>query len=90
MLSVTDEAGIRAIVDQLVEVGKCDNVETRKAAATLLCSFCTHSRADYSQHVSQLLRGLITNFTDHDPVVLQMSWDALSAVTKVGWSTVVE
>uniref|UniRef100_A0A069DYI0 Putative translational activator gcn1 n=1 Tax=Panstrongylus megistus TaxID=65343 RepID=A0A069DYI0_9HEMI len=82
VLSVTDEAGIRAIVDQLVEVGKCDNVETRKAAATLLCSFCTHSRADYSQHVSQLLRGLITNFTDHDPVVLQMSWDALSAVTK--------
>ncbi|KAL1132575.1 hypothetical protein AAG570_010527, partial [Ranatra chinensis] len=82
VLSVSDEVGIRAIVDHLLEVGRCEKVESRRAAATLLCAFCTHTRADYSQHVPQLLRGLIHLFTDTDQTVLQMSWDALSAVTK--------
>nr|BAN20950.1 translational activator gcn1 [Riptortus pedestris] len=82
VLSVNDEAGIRVIVDELLDASKSDKPECRRASATLLCAFCTHTRADLSQHVAQLLRGLILNFTDSDPVVLQMSWDALSAVTK--------
>ncbi|CAH1402466.1 unnamed protein product [Nezara viridula] len=82
VLSVNDEAGIRVIVDELLDASKNDRPENRRAAATLLCAFCTHTRADISQHVSQLLRGLILNFTDSDQTVLQMSWDALSAVTK--------
>ena len=82
-MSVNDEAGIRVIVDELLDASKNDRPGNRRAAATLLCAFCTHTRADISQHVSQLLRGLILNFTDSDQTVLQMSWDALSAVTKV-------
>lgn len=83
MLSVVDEVGIRAIMDQLMEVTRSDKVETRRAAVTLLCAFCSHTRADYSQYVPQLLRGLIHLFTDSDREVLQMSWEALNAVTKV-------
>lgn len=83
VLSVSDEAGIRVIVDELLEASKSERPESRRAAATLLCAFCTHTKADYSQHVAQLLRGLILNFTDSDQAVLQMSWEALSSVTKV-------
>ncbi|XP_014262100.1 eIF-2-alpha kinase activator GCN1 [Cimex lectularius] len=82
VLSVLDEAGICAIITQLLEAIRSEKVETRRASATLICAFCTHTRADYSQHVPQLLRGLIISFTDNDATVLQMSWEALSAVTK--------
>lgn len=83
VLSVADEVGIRAIMDQLMEVTRSEKVEMRRAAVTLLCAFCSHSRADYSQYVPQLLRGLIHLFTDSDREVLQTSWETLSAVTRV-------
>lgn len=83
VLSVVDEVGVRAIMDQLMEVTRSEDVGIRRAAATLLCGFCSHTRADYSQYVPQLLRGLIHLFTDQDREVLQISWEALGAVTKV-------
>ncbi|KAF7989110.1 hypothetical protein HCN44_007420 [Aphidius gifuensis] len=82
VLSVIDDVGVRIIMDQLMEATKSDDVTRRRGAATLLCSFCRDTRADYSQYVPQLLRGLIHLFTDDDKDVLQKSWDALSAVTK--------
>ena len=83
VLSVTDEVGIRTIMDQLMESTRSDKVELRRASVTLLCAFCRHTHADYSQYVPQLLRGLIHLFTDSNRDVLQMAWEALSAVTKV-------
>nr|XP_019554630.2 eIF-2-alpha kinase activator GCN1 [Aedes albopictus] len=82
ILSVSDEVGIRTIMDTVMESTKSDIPETRKAAATLLCAFCTHSPGDYSQYVPQLLRGLLRLLADGDRDVLQRSWDALNAVTK--------
>ncbi|XP_011307361.1 translational activator GCN1 [Fopius arisanus] len=82
VLSITDEAGVRTVMDQLMEATKSEDVSRRRGAATLLCAFCRDSRADYSQYVPQLLRGLIHLFTDDDKEVLQKSWEALSAVTK--------
>lgn len=82
VLSVSDDLGVRAIMDQLLEYTKSENVEQRRSAATLLCAFCANTRADYTNHVPQLLRGLIHLCTDEDRNVLQMSWEALMAVTK--------
>nr|XP_040228816.2 eIF-2-alpha kinase activator GCN1 [Anopheles coluzzii] len=82
ILSVSDEVGIRTIMDTVMESTKSETPETRRAAATLLCAFCTHSPGDYSQYVPQLLRGLLWLLADSDRDVLQPSWDALNAVTK--------
>ncbi|XP_076236761.1 lethal (3) 80Fj [Calliopsis andreniformis] len=82
ILSVTDEVGVRTVMDQLMEATRADDPSRRRSAATLLCAFCRDTRADYSQYVPQLLRGLIHLFTDDDKDVLQMSWEALTAVTK--------
>nr|XP_012138451.1 PREDICTED: translational activator GCN1 isoform X2 [Megachile rotundata] len=82
ILSVTDEVGVRTVMDQLMEATRADDPSKRRSAATLLCAFCRDTRADYSQYVPQLLRGLIHLFTDDDKDVLQMSWEALTAVTK--------
>ncbi|XP_063238170.1 stalled ribosome sensor GCN1 isoform X2 [Bacillus rossius redtenbacheri] len=87
VLSVTDEVGIRTVMDQLMEATRADDAELRRAAVTLLCAFCRHTHADYSQYVPQLLRGLIHLFTDSDRDILQMAWEALSAVTKTLDST---
>lgn len=83
VLSVTDEVGVRTVMDQLMDATKSEDPSRRRSAATLLCAFCRDTRADYSQYVPQLLRGLIHLFTDDDKDVLQMSWEALAAVTKV-------
>ncbi|XP_055603671.1 eIF-2-alpha kinase activator GCN1 [Uranotaenia lowii] len=82
ILSVSDEVGVRTIIDTVMESTKSEVPETRKAAATLLCAFCTHSPGDYSQYVPQLLRGLLRLLADSDRDILQRSWDALNAVTK--------
>ena len=83
ILSIIDEAGVRIVMDQLMDATKSEDVSKRRGAATLLCVFCKDTRADYSQYVPQLLRGLIHLFTDDDKDVLQMSWEALTAVSKV-------
>lgn len=56
--------------------------EGRHAAAALLCAYVSHSKADLSAYVPQLLRGLILLFADTDNDVLQMAWEALTALTK--------
>lgn len=82
VLSVSDEVGIRIIMDILMDSTKSDDINTRRSAAILLCAFCTHSPGDYSQYVPQLLRGLLRLLADNDKDVLIRSWEALSAVTK--------
>lgn len=83
VLSINDEVGIRIIIDTMLENTKTENADQRRAAATLLCAFCANSKAQYTAHIPQLLRGLIHLCTDTDKDVLQMSWEALSAVIKV-------
>ncbi|CAG9865117.1 unnamed protein product [Phyllotreta striolata] len=82
VLSVADEVGIRTVIDTMLENSRNENADQRRAAATLLCGFCANSKAQYVAHVPQLLRGLIHLCTDSDKEVLQMSWEALNAVTK--------
>ncbi|KRT80352.1 Armadillo repeat containing protein [Oryctes borbonicus] len=82
VLSVVDETGIRTVVDTLLESTRTDNVKQRKGAVTLLCAFCANSKAQYTTHVSQLLRGLIHLCTDSDKEILRAAWEALNAVTK--------
>ncbi|XP_053962827.1 eIF-2-alpha kinase activator GCN1 isoform X1 [Anastrepha ludens] len=82
ILSVTDESGIRTIVDTLMASAKSNNVNTRKSASSLLAAFCTHSPGDYSQYVPQLLRCLLRLMADSNRDILQRSWDALNAVVK--------
>lgn len=83
VLSVNDETGIRTIIDAMLENTRVENNDQRRAAATLLCGFCANTKAQYTEHVPQLLRGLIYLCTDSDKDVLQMSWEALGAVVKV-------
>lgn len=82
VLSVSDEVGIRTIMDILMDSTKSEDINTRRSAAILLCAFCTSSPGDYSQYVPQLLRGLVRLLADTDKDVLVRSWEALSAVTK--------
>ncbi|XP_069969048.1 LOW QUALITY PROTEIN: stalled ribosome sensor GCN1-like [Bactrocera oleae] len=87
ILSVTDEIGVRTIVDTLMMSAKSDCINIRKSASSLLCVFCTHSPGDYSQYVPQLLRSLLRLMADSNRDILQNSWDALNSVVKTLDST---
>lgn len=82
VLAVTDEAGVTTIVDELLQHSKGSNLGVAQAAVALLLAFCSNTRADYSDYVPQLLRGLIHLFTHKDEEILKTSWLALNAVTK--------
>lgn len=82
VLAVSDPAGVNIILDELLRVTKNKDVGEVRAAVSLLVAFCSNSRADYSDHVSQLLRGLLQLFTSSDNATLQAAWTALNAVTK--------
>ncbi|GBP56848.1 eIF-2-alpha kinase activator GCN1 [Eumeta japonica] len=82
LLPVTDEAGVRNIVDALLEAARSTSPPRKRAAAALLCAFVSHTRADLTPYVPQLLRGLILLFAEEEREVLQMAWEALQALTK--------
>lgn len=82
LLSVHDEQGVRAIMDELLSSTKSERTSVRRAAVALLSGFCAHTKADYVQYVPQLLRGLVHLLTDTDPSILHPALDALSAVIK--------
>ncbi|XP_037814626.1 eIF-2-alpha kinase activator GCN1 [Lucilia sericata] len=82
ILSVSDEAGIRTIMDTLMASAKSENLSTRKSSASLLSAFCMHTPGDYTQYVPQLLRSLLRLMAESDREILQRSWDSLNAVIK--------
>ena len=86
VLSVTDDIGVRTVMDDLLASCNHQQAVLRCAAVTILKAFCEQTRVDYSDYVPQLFRGLIHLFTDTDTKVLHASWDCLNAVTKVGRS----
>ena len=49
----------------------------------LLCSYCTSTKADLLQYTPALLQSILSRFNDSDTEVIEFSWNALSAVTKV-------
>jgi hypothetical protein len=125
VLAVTDDVGVRTIVDVLLEeharrpvnrpsataAGAGDankskqannqppdkgnkqhqaddaaaNERKRLAAVMLLSGFCVKTKVDLSPIVPQLLRGLLHLFAERDQVLLHCAWEALSAVSKVGF-----
>ncbi|KAL0893484.1 hypothetical protein ABMA27_013683 [Loxostege sticticalis] len=82
LLPVTDAPGVRCIIDTLLDTIRTSENPRRRAASALLCSFVTHTRADISPHVAQLLRGLLVLFAEKDRDILFMSWEALAALTR--------
>lgn len=84
ILSVEDDTGHRIIIEDLLEATRSPEVGMRQAAAIILNMYCSRSKADYSSHLRSLVSGLIRLFNDSSPVVLEESWDALNAITKVG------
>ncbi|XP_052855214.1 eIF-2-alpha kinase activator GCN1 isoform X1 [Drosophila gunungcola] len=82
ILSVTDETGIRTVMDTLLISANSSNLCTRKSSASLLSAFCIHSPGNYSQYIPQLLRCLLKLLVDNDKDILQKSWEALNAVIK--------
>lgn len=83
ILSVEDDTGHRIIIEDLLEATRSPEVGMRQAAAIILNMYCSRSKADYSSHLRSLVSGLIRLFNDSSPVVLEESWDALNAITKV-------
>ena len=63
VLAVTDPLGVNIILDELLRFTKNRELGQVRASVSLLVAFCSNSRADYSDHVSQLLRGLLQLFT---------------------------
>ncbi|XP_059218129.1 stalled ribosome sensor GCN1 isoform X2 [Stomoxys calcitrans] len=82
VLSVSDDFGIRTILDTLMESAKSEHLVTRKSSACLLSAFCIHTPGNYGQYVPQLLRCLLRLLADEDRDILQRSWEALNAVVK--------
>ncbi|XP_038061522.1 eIF-2-alpha kinase activator GCN1-like [Patiria miniata] len=82
VLSVKDELGLQIIMDEILPATKSPSAGVRRAAATILFVYCSQTKVSYSQFVPALLRGLIFLMKDDDRSVLDVTWDALNAVTK--------
>ncbi|ETE58940.1 Translational activator GCN1, partial [Ophiophagus hannah] len=78
-----DEAGQRIIIEDLLDTTRSAEVGRRQAAAVILNIYCSKTKADYTAHLRNLVSGLIRLFNDTNAVVLNESWDALNAISKL-------
>ncbi|XP_078600399.1 stalled ribosome sensor GCN1-like [Branchiostoma floridae x Branchiostoma japonicum] len=82
VLSVDYDLGVGVVIEELLSATKSREPCMRLAAVTILNFYCSQIKADYTEYVPQLLRGLIELFNDEDQDVLVQSWEALNAVVK--------
>jgi hypothetical protein len=83
IVAVSEDAGIKIIIDTLLEASKSKDIETKKAASALLSGFCVNSPGDYSSsYIPQLLHGLLLLFAENDREILMHAWEGLNAVIK--------
>lgn len=86
VLSVTDDIGVRTIMEDLlstINATTVDNTAQSWAAVTMLQAFCSHTTTDFSEYLPQLFRGLIQLFVHTDPPLLLAAWTCLDSITKV-------
>ena len=83
MISITDEHGSRSVVISLLDSISSDDLNLRRAATTLLVTYCVHSKpSNISNFRSQLWRGLIYMLSSEDDFILNQCIEALNAITK--------
>ena len=85
ILAISDEEsdlGVSIIMEELMGSCKSQDNGLKRGAVALLHAFCSQTKVDYSNYVSQLIRALILLFTEEDKLVLTEAWHALAAVTK--------
>lgn len=85
VLSVTDEIGVRTIMEDLlsnINNAVPDNAKQSWAVVTMLQTFCSSTSADFSEYIPQLFRGLIQLFVQTDEQLLLAAWSCLDAITK--------
>ena len=83
VLAVSDDAGVRLLLDELVGAVSAPRAPLRYAAVRLLSVLCTNSRIDLTEHIPGLLRVSVRCMADDEPRVLAAAWDCLSAIVKV-------
>ena len=82
ILAVTDESGVRMIVDYLLEASKSESKVVKRASVMLLLAHSNHAKGSLDVHISQLLRGLILLLIDSDPQLLLLVWETIHSLTK--------
>ncbi|KAK2840962.1 hypothetical protein Q7C36_012541 [Tachysurus vachellii] len=82
ILSVEDEVGQRIIIEDLLEATRGVDAGLRQASVTILNSYFSRTRLDYSAHTRTLLSGLVRLLNDPNPEVLHQSWDTINSITK--------
>ncbi|CAH1802155.1 unnamed protein product [Owenia fusiformis] len=82
VLSVSSDAGLRYVMDELLAATNTSNMLMCASAVTILYSYTSKTKADYSDYIPQLLRCLLHLYTKSDERVLEASWNCLNAITK--------
>ena len=82
LLSIEDPEGVRTIVNELLGIATSSDskLNTKASALDMLLWFCTKTEADYSLHVDDLIKGLLSLFVDKNETVLRRAWDCLNSV----------
>jgi HEAT repeat protein len=94
LLSIHDPDGVRTIVNELLHYlthnqgtlgpNKTDNANTivndKLAVLDMLNWFCAKTKADYTNHVDDLIRTLLNLFADPNDSIVLKAWDCLNSV----------
>lgn len=86
VLSVVDDVGVRTVLNELLGAMNSPKPALRFAAVTILQAYCDQTRAEYTDHIPQLLNSLIHLTIDSNSKILNVNWDCLNTIIKVSSS----
>ncbi|MCH0629598.1 hypothetical protein JNB11_06455 [Kocuria palustris] len=82
VLVAVDDDGAHALLQQLLLLVKHEDAAHRAAIYARLGNFFAHTQLDYSMYLSELVSQFVLSLGDRDPVVVQGTFEALSALVK--------
>jgi hypothetical protein len=81
LLSINDPDGVQTIITDLIgHAVSSEQSITKLTALDMLAWFCEKTDADYSDHIDELIRALMSLFTDKNENIVIKAWNCLNSI----------
>ena len=81
LLSINDPEGVQTIITDLIgHAVQSEQVHLKSTALDMLTWFCEKTDADYSYHIDDLIRALMSLFTEKNEQIVLKAWNCLNSI----------
>jgi hypothetical protein len=81
LLSINDPEGVHTIITDLIgHAISSDQSNMKSTALDMLTWFCEKTDADFSDHIDDLIKALMSLFTEKNELIVAKAWNCLNSI----------